>query len=139
MPATRSPHRKLYAAFLLSGAAVAGVLQLDTILVNDVALWVRLAIPAALAVGFAGTLQANRIVCIASRSIAWIGIGFYLLMATVSLVPGEMTRLAGYPPDQPASLLVERLIFLLALGLSVVVAFAKLTASSGGTADGSNQ
>jgi hypothetical protein len=119
--------RALRGAFVSLIVLTICVLNLDTFLVNDVLFRTRASISAALLVGLAGTLQRNRIALVATTVVAWVGIALYFLFVTVTFIPGEMTRLAGYPPDQPLPLLFERFGLLTIIGIGVAVVFFKLT------------
>jgi hypothetical protein len=107
-------------------ALVTCVLIWDTFLVNDVLLVTRAAIIAALLVGLVGTWSYNRVVRLVTAFVAWAGLGLYFLFIVVTIVPGEMTRLAGYPPDQPISLLLERLCLLVILGVASSIVYFRL-------------
>jgi hypothetical protein len=118
---------RLLCVLLFLIALVACVLNLDTLFVHDVQLWDRVAIRAGLLVGLAGVLQTNRVVSITTMVIAWASIGLFIILVIGTLIPGEMTRLAGYPPDQPPSLLIERFVLLMALGILIAFVFFKLS------------
>jgi len=116
----------LRAALIGLIALVACILIWDTFLVNDVLLVTRAAIIAALLVGLVGTWSHNRVVQLVTAFVAWAGLGLYFLFIVVTIVPGEMTRLAGYPPDQPISVLFERFGLLVILGGASSVVYFRL-------------
>ena len=123
----RTRRRRLLCLLFVLIALVACALNLDTLFINDVQLWDRVVIPTALLVGFAGMLQTNRIVSIATMVIAWASIGLFIVLVIATLIPGEMTRPAEYQLNQSTTLLVERFVLMMTLGILVAVVFFKLS------------
>jgi archaellum biogenesis protein FlaJ (TadC family) len=118
---------------IVSIVLVACVLNLDATFVHDIFLWARVLIPALLFVGLAGLLMANRMLFILASIVACVGIGLFFLVVIITRVPGELSRLEGGSQWPSQTFLEIRLLLLIALGIAVVVLFARLIKAAGFT------
>ena len=99
-------------------AAVTLFLSLDPVVKQNNLLWVRIAIPAFLALGIWGTVKGLKML----RAFGWIGIAYYLLGSTGFAFPPEIS----WDRDvSNSSISAARLLCVWGVGIGFVVAFAQ--------------
>jgi hypothetical protein len=114
---------------LLLIVGVTCLLNFRSMFYEPLNLWPRIAIPILLAVGFVGSvLRAKSLLLL-----GWIGSGLFLLIVIGSAIPGEDYRLAGVTaPNMPSGAYVLfRLLFLLAVAVSLMICFRHLWENPG--------
>jgi hypothetical protein len=114
----------IWAPFLLA-VIVSCVLNFDSIFVRDLYIWPRFAIPACLFVGLSGAFWKNQILFIFMSALAWIGTGFFVLLAITSIVPGELIRATDNPQGPSGMFLAARFCILAGIGIMLAVTLAR--------------
>lgn len=116
-------------ALLLLTGLIACVLNMDSTFVRDVYLWPRLATPTCLFVGFIGAVQRSPGLSRASTIVAWVGIGLFILLAILTIIPGELIRASENPRGPSGAFSAMRFALLITLGISVAILFRRLRAA----------
>jgi uncharacterized membrane protein len=127
----------LGALFLLT-ALVACVLNLDRLMIGEIQLFARIAIPILIFLGLIGTVQDRGPLSSAASVVYWVGIVFLFLVIFGTLVPRDWIFTPPNTPLPNRTFLVLRGLFLISVATFLVVLFRSLPKASYAGTTGAN-